>query len=208
METLIEEQTTERLLIFTRDSEIDRITADAKSRAALLNRLLAFGLDKEQIDLSSRSQDTIERFIFDKHVKQNPAYAKLLKVAEVKPVYSQENHDLRFALEAWRSYSSSDRSGNKYSNLKFDAQWSIDEEHLEQECIVRGHKYYVSGDQLQELHDLEIMRDLLQKYDAYPGQVFACQFLDRRFTCDSSLSCNALPKSKYMIKVSHFRNRG
>lgn len=210
METIIEDAVieTERLLIYQNEPEISRITNEAESRARLLNNILGSGLVTNESLKQINSPQQIDDFIFQEQLKVNkPLFTqhKAGKKNLIGEYALPENLQvLKDALIAWITYPFSNRPGNKFNLIIFTDHWALETLSIEREFIMRNFKIYVDGDQITELKTLLAFGEYLAT-ECVSGQLFASKFLSDRYTCDSLQACNSLPKAKYMVKYSYFR---
>lgn len=212
MKTLIEEKPvmeSEKILIYTNNEEIGRITQEAEARAALLNQILNHGLlTNERLKDVSASLSAIDDFIFREQLQSNKEMKKQFEAGKknVRDEYAlpQNLESLKYLLTSWLNYPKNYREGGKYQHLTYADKWKVDLESLEKEFTMRSLKLYVESEQAEELKQLQSFGDYLSK-KADPGQVFSNLFLSQRFTSDRTQACNSLPVAKFMLKASYFR---
>lgn len=187
METSTLEPTTERLLIYQSEVEINRIIQETETRANLLNEILSFGIIKnEEIKTVTRSEDSVQPYIFNEQLKTNKVMqtqhkaGKRIQFGEYSlPV----NLDfLMHALLAWVRYPYP-KGADKFQHLIFTTRWEVDGEALERLFIQRQLKIYLSGEKLLEYNEVKSLCGYLEKYKAPNNQVAQNSFFSSRIEC-------------------------
>lgn len=202
METLIEQPpvVAERLLIFTKQEEIDKIVEDAKIRERLLNDMLACGLSHIQIKDVAVSEKAIEQYIFSEQLKVNKALAvqfaagKRNLIGEYALPENLEN--IQRLLLQFLHYPKSQRAVNKYDYLKFNGRYELDSEALEREFILRRLKFFIEGADVVEYRRLESMLEYFQDHRCPNNQVALISFLSDRF--------ESVGQFKYKVRWTYF----
>lgn len=166
MELTRDAQVGERLLIFSNDPEINRITSEVQHRASLLNTLHQAGLSKQDIQTITQSPSTIEEHILKVQLSENKELAKLhragIKVGADLPAPLEK---LSYQLKAWYTYSMPNRGADKFQNLVYTDSWQPDIERLELEFQMKQLKVYVEGEQLERYRKAEQLCELLKVFD-------------------------------------------
>lgn len=210
MEELLEPITEEKLLLFQNESESQRIRGEIETRAGMLNSIARHGLSHEEIKSLSSSKNKIEQFIETKLLSVNKKYRDLKQSGiTVSVTLPEDLQQLKNAFLNWESLRPNTRNGDKYSGLINEGNiWKVDEGRLERELITHRIKLYLKPERADELKTLQVILKYLNDKGPEPAQIFASNFLKERFTCDTSQSCNGLPRTgKFMLKYSYFMDK-
>lgn len=163
MENLtIEQPTAERLLIYSNDQEINRLTSEIQERARMLNSIAKHGLSQEEIKNTTSSKFSIEQYVENQLLRENKEYARMKKagIQGVTATLSNELQNLRDSLFRWESL----KGGDKFRGLTFENTWKVDSAQLEREFEMKGQKIYVSGEQLEKYRKAEQLITLLNSF--------------------------------------------
>lgn len=162
METQITEA--EKLLIYSNEPEIKRISSEAQTRANLLNELNDSGITNDQIKSICTSLIEIDDFIFREQLKVNKELKKQFDAGKknLKDEYALPLTlgAIKFGLLSWFNYPPTTRGG-KFENLIYTDRWKIDNEALEKFYIRYRLKIYVEGLQVDEYRELEKLCSIL-----------------------------------------------
>lgn len=165
MENLtIEQPTAERLLIYSNDQEINRLTSEVQERARMLNEILKHGLSQEEIKNITSSKFSIEQYVENQLLRENKEYARMKKagIQGVTATLSNELQSLKDSLLQWLNIKAAD----KYRFLKEeDNTWKVDEERLQHEFEMRNVRVYVEGEQLEKWRKAEQLTELLKFFN-------------------------------------------
>lgn len=180
METLALE--TESILVYENHAEIERITAELRTRSGILNKLNHAGLTADLIKTITASQAAIDRYIFDLQLRSNRELNKLHKAGINVPAdLPADLQELKYTLTAWFNYRMDYSASNKFSGLVYDGkQWQIDTEQLERHFKARLIKIFVEGERLAEFRDIKTICEVFNRLGMYHGQVRSSTFLNSR----------------------------
>lgn len=176
METLTLQQPTtaitERLLIYSNDQEIGRITQEAQTRLSILTRIFQHKIKSHQIAGITNTPFAIGQYVFELQLKENSKLKELhdagIKSEAILPDHLQR---LKDDLMSWHNYKSHPTQ-NKFAFLKVEeGNAEIDSEQLENYFVQRQLKVYVEGERLVEFQEIQTLCGILMKYGMPSNQV-------------------------------------
>lgn len=176
----------EKLLIYTNEIEISKITQDARIRANVLNEVISAGVSANQIKDVTSSEKTIENYIFDRHLKQNKRMAmeyssgKRQRSLIEDYILPTNLEDTQRKLLNWLSLPTH-RGADKYLHLQFnEGKFELDSQSLEKEFVKQRLKFYIAGEQVNEFRDIEELCKCFEKYQMPNNQIRESSFLWNR----------------------------
>lgn len=165
-------ETTERLLIYSADQEIGRITQETQTRLSILTRIFQHKIKSHQIAGITNTPFAIGQYVFELQLKENSKLKELhdagIKSEATLPTHLQR---LKDDLMSWHNYKGHPTQ-DKFAFLEVEeGSAEIDSEQLENYFVQRQLKVYLSGERLVEFRELQKLCDILSKYGMPSNQV-------------------------------------
>ena len=164
METLIETEPTEKLLIHTFTQEVERVSSEAQERMGLINSI---ALPKDELLLVAASLAGIESYIEARVIAENKELERLvaagIKLSSLKYTTPPRLAELKNLLTRFQAI----KAGH-FEHLRFNTdsdKWEVDTEAMELYFELRKLKVWVEGVELDRYRKIERLCELFKFFN-------------------------------------------